>query len=86
MKRMAYVLLPLTFAAGAAFANTGTLPVVEDLDASGNFSLTELQAVWPELTDQGFAAIDANADGAVDQAELQTAFDNGVVTPVESNG
>ncbi|MEZ5798270.1 MAG: EF-hand domain-containing protein [Paracoccaceae bacterium] len=80
MKRFAMVLAPLAMA-GAAYA--ADLPMVEDADASGNWSLAELQTVWADLTEDGYTAIDANADGAVDAAELQTAWDNGVLKPVE---
>jgi hypothetical protein len=80
MKRAAFALVPLMLA-GAALA--ADLPMVEDADASGNWSMAELQAVWADLTEDGFTAIDANADGVVDQAELQAAWDAGVLKPVE---
>jgi Ca2+-binding EF-hand superfamily protein len=83
MKRIALVLAPLAVAS-AAFAQT--LPEVADTDGSGNWSLVELQAVWTDLTEEGFAAIDANADGAVDATELQAALDNGVITAPASGG
>lgn len=83
MKRYIPLLLSLGLAT-AAVAQTATLPAVEDADVSGNWSLTELQSVWPDLTEDGFKAVDANADGAVDAAELQTAWDNAVLkAPVE---
>lgn len=80
MKRAALILVPLTLA-GAAYA--ADLPMVEDADASGSWSLAELQTVWKDLTEDGFKAIDTNADGAVDATELQTAWDNAVLKPVE---
>ena len=79
MKRLAIVLAPLALAT-AAFAQD--LPMVEDADASGSWSLAELQTVWTDLTEDGFTAIDTNADGAVDQTELQAAWDGGVLKPV----
>jgi hypothetical protein len=78
MKRFAIVLAPLVLATAAVAAD---LPMVEDADASGSWSLAELQTVWADLTDDGFTAIDANADGAVDATELQAAWDNGVLKP-----
>lgn len=81
MKRFAFALAPLALAS-AAFAQTA-LPEVPDTDGSGSWSLTELQVVWPDLTDEGFFAIDTNADGAVDPAELQAALDNGVIIAPE---
>lgn len=80
MKRFALVLLPLALGS-AAFAQT--LPEVPDTDGNGTWSLVELQAVWTDLTEDDFAAIDANADGAVDAAELQAALDAGVITAPE---
>ncbi|VDC27235.1 EF-hand domain-containing protein [Pseudogemmobacter humi] len=84
MKRMALFALPLGLFAGAAMAQS-VLPQIEDADASGDWSLTELQTAWPELTEEGFAAIDTDASGAVSQEELQTALDNGVIRPVEQD-
>ncbi len=78
MKRMALFALPFGLFAGAAIAQTA-LPLIEDADASGDWSQAELQTVWPELTAEGFAAIDTDANGAVSPEELQAAVDNGVV-------
>jgi hypothetical protein len=84
MTRFALTLVPLAFAATAASAQA-TLPEVPDTDGSGTWSLAELQAVWTDMTEAGFAAIDANADGAVDTAELQAALDNAVITAPAAN-
>ena len=81
MKRFAIVLAPLALAS-AAFAQT--LPDVPDTDTSGNWSLVELQAVWSDLTEDTFKAIDTNTDGAVDATELQAALDGGVITAPEA--
>lgn len=78
MKRMALFALPFGLLAAAATAQTA-LPLIEDLDASGDWSLAELQSVWPDLTPEGFAAIDTDANGAVTPEELQAAVDNGIV-------
>ncbi len=77
MTRIAYILAPLAFAS-AAFAQT--LPEVADTDGNGTWSLVELQAVWADMTEEQFAAVDTNVDGAVDQTELQAALDGGVIT------
>ena len=76
MKRFAIVLAPLALAS-AAFAQT--LPDVPDTDSSGSWSVVELQAVWTDLTEDTFKAIDTSADGAVDAIELQAALDSGVI-------
>lgn len=84
MKRFAILLAPLVLAS-AAFAQT--LPDVPDTDSNGSWSLVELQAVWTDLTEDGFKAIDTSADGAVDATELQVALDNGVIkAPGASSG
>lgn len=72
------MLAPAILASAALAAD---VPVVEDADASGTWSITELQAVWTELTEDGFKTVDTNADGAVDPAELQAAWDAGVLKP-----
>ncbi|WP_323781303.1 hypothetical protein [Leisingera sp.] len=50
-----------------------------DVDGNGSFSLEELQAEYPELNAETFAAIDADADGEVDQDEMKAAVDAGVL-------
>ncbi len=75
MKRLALTVALGLAASGAAFA-AGTLADM-DTDANGSLSMTELQAVYKTLDEAGFAAIDANADGAVDDAELKAAVDGG---------
>lgn len=83
MKRIAILLVPLAF---ASVATAQTLPEVADTDGNGTWSLVELQAVWTDLTEEGFAAVDTNVDGAVDATELQAALDGGViVAPAAGN-
>lgn len=77
MKRIALVLAPFAFAS-AALAQA-TLPDVPDTDGNGSWSLVELQAVWTDLTEDTFKAVDTTADGNVDAAELQAALDAGVI-------
>jgi len=55
----------------AAFAQASAPTFAQvDADGSGGVTLTELQAVWPELTAEAVATADANADGQLDQAEF----------------
>jgi hypothetical protein len=77
MTRIALTLATIALV-GAAVAQT-SLPDVPDTDGNGTWSLVELQAVWPELTDKEFAAIDTGSDGSVDAPELQAALDGGVI-------
>jgi hypothetical protein len=84
MKRIALVLAP--FALASAALAQATLPDVPDTDGSGSWSLVELQAVWTDLTEDSFKAIDTSADGNVDATELQAALDGGVITAPATNG
>ena len=61
MKRIAILLASMALAP-AAFAQA-TLPDVPDTDGSGSWSLVELQAVWTDLTEETFKAVDTTADG-----------------------
>ena len=83
MKPYAIVLIPLVFA--TVTAAQAALPEVPDADGSGSWSLVELQAVWTDLTEDGFKAIDTSADGAVDPVELQAALDGGVIVAPAAN-
>ncbi len=74
--------LALTLALGVAATGTAFAQGITDMDADGDgmLSITELQATYPTLTEEGFIAIDANADGAVDEAELTAAVEAGTLT------
>lgn len=50
-----------------------------DTDGDGAYSLTELQAAFPDLTEEAFIAIDTSGDGMVDEAELKVAQDGGLL-------
>lgn len=82
MKRIAILLAP--FALASAALAQATLPEVPDTDGNGSWSLVELQAVWTDMAEDGFKAIDTSADGAVDATELQAALDSGVITALEA--
>ncbi len=82
MKRIALVLAP--FALASAALAQATLPDVPDTDGNGSWSLVELQAVWTDLTEDTFKAIDTSADGNVDATELQAALDGGVIKAPEA--
>ena len=69
MKNVVLSLAVLAMGATAAVAESA----VADADNDGFFSLEEIVAVYPNLTAEGYAAIDTNADGKVDAAELAAA-------------
>ncbi|KIC36742.1 calcium-binding protein [Leisingera sp. ANG-M7] len=75
--------LALTAAAIAALA-ASPLAAMEsiteaDTDGNGTYSLEELQAAFPDLTEETFATIDANADGEADLAEVKAAEEAGLL-------
>jgi hypothetical protein len=80
MKRIS-VLLAAVLGLGtmAAIAQDAAAPEIADTDGNGTWSLDELVVAYPDLTAEGFASIDANADGAVDQAELAAALADGLL-------
>ncbi|WP_439637637.1 hypothetical protein [Oceanicaulis sp.] len=55
--------------AGTAFAEAPMFDTV-DVDGDGLVTLSEAQAVAPELTEGEFAAFDVNADGGLDEGEF----------------
>ncbi len=60
---------------GAAWAQT----MVEDADGDGVYSMAELQAVYPDMTEEVMVQIDVNEDGAVDEDELAAAIAVGLL-------
>jgi hypothetical protein len=84
MTRIAVLLASGTMLA-ALPALAQDMPTIEDTDGNGTWSLEELQVAYPDLTAEVFTTIDANADGAVDQAELAAALADGAL-PAASGG
>lgn len=71
MKKLIVSVLVLGLGTSAAFAQAATDFASVDADASGDVTLTEAQAVWPALVEDGYKAADANGDAKVDQAEYE---------------
>lgn len=65
----------LGLAAGPVLAQT----MVEDMDASGGYSMEEMTAAYPELTEETFAEIDVDGDGEVSVDELAAAQEAGLI-------
>ncbi|MEW9920699.1 hypothetical protein AB2B41_13875 [Marimonas sp. MJW-29] len=81
--------IKLTFAALAAsclpaFA-MGAGAAEVDANGDGILSATEVQAVYPDVTAEQFSAMDLNADGALDDGEVQAAQEAGLM-PAPSEG
>ncbi len=74
---MTAVAVGLMAYAGAALAHE------LDTDQDGLYSLAELQAEYPDLTQATYDGIDINKDGAVDATELGDAVSKGVLPAAE---
>ncbi|MEM9582065.1 MAG: hypothetical protein AAGA08_03030 [Pseudomonadota bacterium] len=75
MKKILITATALMTLGGAAFAAVADV----DTDGDGVASFTELLAVYPTLTEEGFSAIDVNGDGVVDDTEMTAAQDGGLI-------
>lgn len=63
--------------AGAAFAQGDASAI--DANGDGMMSMEEMQAAYPDLTEETFNAIDANGDGSIDADELSAAIEAGTL-------
>ena len=72
------LMLAVLISMGATAAAAQTM--VEDTDGDGMYSMAELLAVYPALTDERFVEIDSNADGLVDADELASAQEAGLLS------
>ena len=50
-----------------------------DLNGDGMYSYPELQAVMPEMTEDGFAALDVSDDGLLDADEIAAGVNAGLL-------
>ncbi|MCV2880888.1 EF-hand domain-containing protein [Actibacterium sp. XHP0104] len=76
-KMIAMFAAALTVAGAATASEEGVVQI--DSDADGVFSIEELTVAYPELSAETFAALDANADGSVDEAELAAGQEAGLL-------
>lgn len=72
MRKIALGLAVLGLSAGVAFAQTPTNFADVDTDGNGELSFAELQAVWPDLTQDEFDAADVDGSGGLSVNELNT--------------
>jgi hypothetical protein len=82
MHKFSLGLAVLTMAAAPALAQTPMSFADVDLDASGELSFTELQAVWPDLTEDEFNAADLDANGSLNVDELNALQPSSVPAPI----
>lgn len=74
MKKFALAFAAISaFSAVAAQAET----VVTDTDGNGLYSMEELKAAFPDLTEEVLKAADTDADGSLSADELKAAQDAG---------
>jgi hypothetical protein len=69
--------LAAMFAFGVAQADAQTM--VTDTDGDGVYSMEEMKAAFPDLTEDAFTAADTNEDGKLDAAELKAAQEAGTI-------
>jgi hypothetical protein len=74
MKKILVSILALGIATTGAMAQDAAAPAADfvtiDADKSGDVSFAEAQLVWVDLTADAFTAADADASGALSQAEF----------------
>jgi hypothetical protein len=68
--------LAAVMAVSAVQASAAT---VEDADGNGSYSMEEMTAAYPDLTDEAFADIDADQSGEVSAEELAAAMEGGLL-------
>jgi len=76
-KRLFLTLPVLTVLALPALAQEAD-PMI-DADGDGFYSFPELGAVFPDLTDEEFTAMDTTGDGLLDMSEVTAAQDAGLM-------
>lgn len=79
MKHIAPVLVASVFLSSTAFAQMMEV----DTDEDGMASYEELTAVYTDVTEEQFTAMDTNADGSLDEDEMTVAMDAGTLAKPE---
>lgn len=73
MKTLFTAVSAAAFAAGAALAQETQISFVElDVNEDGKLSIEEVHAVAPDVTEDDFAAYDADGDGYLQEPEFET--------------
>ena len=63
------------FLASVLATTAGAMTTDVDTDGDGFASMAELQAIFPDLTEDQFAEIDTDGDGLVNDEEMLIAID-----------
>ncbi|AHD02225.1 hypothetical protein [Leisingera methylohalidivorans] len=81
MSRVTIGALLATFVAFSAHAMSAEI----DTDGDGKATLVELQAAFPEITEDLFLEIDTNADGFVNDEEMMIAVETEMIPDIETD-
>ena len=57
-----------------------------DTNEDGLLSVTEVQAVYPDITAETYSKMDLNADGGLDETEVEAATEAGMMPESPSEG
>ena len=79
MNKFALNVAALVTAISPALAMSNSAVEV-DTNGDGVLSLEEVQAVWPSVTTEDFETMDANVDGSLDDTEIKTAEEAGMMS------
>ncbi|KRS15850.1 hypothetical protein [Roseovarius indicus] len=63
-----------------AAVQTHAETMVEDTDGNGAYSMDEMTAAYPELTEDDFVEIDTDASGDISTEELTLATESGLLS------
>jgi hypothetical protein len=77
---MTRLMIALGMVAGMAAVPALAQDLPTDADGNGTWSMEELQATYPNLSEEVFAAMDTSADGQIDTAEFEAAMGANLLT------
>jgi len=78
------IALVVSAVALTATAHAMTMDPAADLNGDGVYSMDEMKAILPDLTEDTFVVVDTNEDGLIDEDELAAATEAGVFPVDES--
>ena len=73
------------FLASVLATTAGAMTADVDTDGDGFASMAELQAIFPDLTEEQFAEIDTDGDGFVNDEEMLVAIDSELIGDPEGD-
>lgn len=85
MTKFIAILIGMGALAQSAVAMSDTVAEI-DTNGDGLMTMEEVRAVYPEMTAEQFSAIDANGDGALDDAEMVAGQEQGLIPATTTDG